>query len=292
MFFEYVLRIVLLLLMKMIRILLITFLAISTLLYSADRKGLHQIEKEKHPSKKEVVDIDKIKKAAPLAAPVYTLNKGVMGYHPYWAGKDDYLNYDYRALSVLAYFDYALDTSDGSYTTIHGWESSEVIDHAHMQGVKVILTVTNFGYDNNDAFLNDTNKQNNFIEIITDLIEKRGGDGVNIDFESVRSSQKQNLTNFMEKLSVYMRARIPEAEISMAMPSVDWNNAWDYKALGEICDYLMPMCYNYYYSGSQNAGPVSPLEGGSYNIKRTIQSYINTGGASRKNLDGPALVRV
>ena len=49
--------------------------------------------------------------------------------------------------------------------------------------------------------------------------------------------------------------------ITMATPAIDWSNAWDYESLAEITDGLFIMGYNYFYSGSSNAGPVAPLGG-------------------------------
>ena len=37
-----------------------------------------------------------------------------------------------------------------------------------------------------------------------------------------------------------------------------WGGAWDYRALGEACDYVCIMCYDYHWSGSE-AGPIGPL---------------------------------
>lgn len=255
-------------------------------LSAAEHIGIHQLEQIKHSGanknqkklrpheKKNAVNSD------------FNLSHEVMGYHPYWVASDQYLYYDYDALAVLAYFDYELDTANGSYTTIHGWETTPLIDYAHERGVKVILTVTNFGYDKNDAFLNFPDKWDAFNKTITDLIEDRGGDGVNIDFENVRASQKAKVVAFMQKFSAYMRNRLPEAEISMATPSVDWTSAWDYKALAECCDYLMPMCYGYHWKGSENAGAVATLKGGVYNIQNTVKAYLDAGVPKEKLLIG------
>ncbi len=203
--------------------------------------------------------------------------KIVFGYHPYWADKDAYLYYDYNVLTHLAYFSYEIDTATGSYKTVNGWNKTPMIAYAHERGVKVVLGVTNFGNSRNTAFLSDTNKQNRFIDSVIVLLTRYDGDGVNMDLESVPGSQRTNLVGFMKKLYTRVKAVLPEAEISVASPAVDWSKAWDYKALSQWLDYFMIMCYDYYWSGSTTAGPVSPLTGGSYNVTNTINSYLKAG---------------
>tara|TARA_B100000427_G_scaffold150912_1_gene125643 strand:- start:703 stop:1440 length:738 start_codon:yes stop_codon:yes gene_type:complete len=63
--------------------------------------------------------------------------------------------------------------------------------------------------------------------------------------------------------------------ITMATPAVDWSNAWDYESLAEITDGLFIMGYNYFYSGSSSAGPVSPLGGYYYDIEYSVDDYID-----------------
>jgi GH18 family chitinase len=83
-----------------------------------------------------------------------------------------------------------------------------------------------------------------------------------------------------------IKAELPDAEISMDTPAVDWSGAWDLKKLSELCDYLIVMGYNYYWSGSSTAGPVAPLDGESYNVTKTVITYLNAGVAPEKLLLG------
>jgi hypothetical protein len=72
----------------------------------------------------------------------------------------------------------------------------------------------------------------------------------------------------------------------MATPAVDWSNAWNLWALSKLCDYLIVMGYDYYWSGSSTAGPVAPLEGESYSVTKTIETYLNAGVAPEKLMLG------
>ena len=211
----------------------------------------------------------------------------VYGWHPYWASDTAYLHYDYSVLTHIAYFSYEVDPETGYYTTLRGWDSTPVIGYAHQHGVKVMLTVTNFGSDRNIAILTDTVKQWNLINTLIDQLKMRNGDGVNFDFETVPASMKANMVSFCRRAARGIRAELPQAEISLATPAVNWSDGWDLDALADICDYLIMMGYNYYWSGSSTAGPVAPLTGENYNITRSVrEDYLDAGVPASKLLLG------
>jgi len=222
-------------------------------------------------------------KAGEKPAPLTVIKNGgentmVFGWHPYWASPAAFTHYDYDVLTHIAYFSYEVDTATGGYTTLRGWDTTSVISYAHQRGVKVILTVTNFGSARNTALLTDTVKQWNLINNLAFQLQSRNGDGVNFDFESVPSAQKANMVSFCRRAVRGIRSALPSAEISLATPAVNWSDGWDLAALAGICDYLIMMGYNYYWSGSSTAGPVAPVSGENYNITRSLnEDYINDG---------------
>jgi spore germination protein YaaH len=253
------------------------------------RKSIHQLEAESHRHDS-TIDAP----ALPIPAPRYwrpleknaALSKRVYGWYPYWLSSTAYQALDYVSLSHIAYFSYETDITSGGYLTVHDWNTTPLIAYAHDRGIKVTLTVTNFGYDDNDALLSDTVKQNLMIANLVTLLKTRNGDGVNFDLESVRGTQRANLVAFMRRASLRIKSELPDAEISMATPAVDWSNGWDYAQLSQICDYLIVMGYDYYWGGSTTAGPVAPLAGESYNVTRTVDTYLSAGVAPGRLLLG------
>jgi spore germination protein YaaH len=216
-----------------------------------------------------------------------TLTHKIYGWHPYWAGSTAYLYYDYAALSHIAYFSYEVDTATGGYTTLRGWDTTPIISYAHSRGVKVTLTVTNFGTAPNTEILTDTVKQWNLINTVINQLQSRNGDGVNFDFESVPAVQKANMVSFCRRAVRGIKAALPAAEISLATPAVNWSDGWDLGALAGICDYLIMMGYNYYWSGSSTAGPVAPVSGENYHIVKSINDdYLADGVPAGKLLLG------
>ncbi|MBF8297077.1 MAG: hypothetical protein HW389_3622 [Bacteroidetes bacterium] len=245
----------------------------------AGHKSIHQLESELHRNDPVTVTEEPpvVVPFLPKAGGASALARKVYGWHPYWASSGAYQSYDYGALSHIAYFSYETDTATGGYTTIRSWNTTPIIAYAHQRGVKVALTVTNFGYDQNDKLLSDTVKQERMITTLISLLKSRSGDGVNFDLELVLNTQRANLVSFMRRASTRIKAEIPLAEISMATPAVDWSGSWDFAQLAQVCDYLIVMGYAYYYGGSSTAGPVAPLAGENYNITRTIDTYLAVG---------------
>ncbi|HUW93802.1 MAG TPA: glycosyl hydrolase family 18 protein, partial [Bacteroidales bacterium] len=142
------------------------------------------------------------------------------------------------------------------------------------------------GAARNTELLTDTVKQRFLLTTLVQLLKSRNGDGVNFDFESVPAAQKANMVDFCRRAVRMIKAELPAAEISLATPAVDWSSAWDYRALAGICDYLIIMGYNYYWSGSSTAGPVAPLTGETYNVTRSVDTYLNAGVPPEKLLLG------
>jgi len=245
------------------------------------RKGIHQVESEYYSTLYgKDQPYDEKGTAFPsdlIISPSKALQKKVLGWHPYWASSSAHLSYNYNVLSHIAYFSYEVDTATGGYTTIRGWNSTPVIDFAHERGVKVLLTVTNFGTAKNTEILSDTVKQKLMLQTLITLLKDRNGDGVNFDLESVSFSQRSNLVNFIKMAVTMIKNEIPSAEISMATPAVDWNNSFNLAALSGLCDYLIVMGYNYYWSTSTTAGPVAPLSGETYTVVHTLDTYLNSG---------------
>jgi len=213
------------------------------------------------------------------------LTHKVIGYLPYWE-YDSYPYLDYTLLSEINYFSAELNEF-GNIINDHNWENINFIDYAQSYGVKVKLCATLFNSNSLESLLSNSSYRTNAINNLLNKVLSRNADGVDINFEQVPSNQRENLVIFMQELSNTFHENMEDPIISMATPAIDWSNAWDYNALAEICDGLFIMGYNYFFSGSENAGPVSPLGGYFYDLDYTIQDYIyKTGNQSEKLILG------
>jgi spore germination protein YaaH len=205
------------------------------------------------------------------------LTHTVFGYHPYWIHDSIAQHYRLELLSHMAYFSAEVDPVTGELLTNRGWLTAPVVDRALAAGVKVQLAVTNFGAENSRTLLQSPAARDTLIRRLIELVRLRGANGLAIDFEAVPGDQRDNLTSFFADLSGRLHAELPNAEISAAIPAVDWSNSWDAAALAQYIDIVFVMCYDYSWSGSTVAGPVSPIGGMTYNVDRSLTTWLQNG---------------
>lgn len=215
------------------------------------------------------------------------VQKQVFGFHPYWLTNNEYQRYRYDLLTTIAYF--ALELNDqGKIIDYNGWPDTALIEKAHANGVKVVVVVSNFNANQITSFLSDSDAQSLAIENILASIKNSAADGVNIDFENMDVSQRENFVEFITDLSLAFHGQSPALDVSIDVPAVDWSGAYNIQELADVADSLVIMGYDYHYKKSAEAGPVSPLESGSiwpwYNITNTVQSYIQESGGQPQKI--------
>ena len=214
-----------------------------------------------------------------------SLSHEVIGYLPYWE-YSSYVNIDYNLISCINYFSAELNEF-GDIINNHNWNNINIVEYAHTRGVKVKLCATLFGSSELTTLLSSQTNRNNAINNLVTLVTDKDADGIDIDFELLPLSQRDNLVIFMQELSQAFHDNMDDPIITMATPAIDWSNAWDYNALAQITDGLFIMAYNYFYSGSSTAGPVSPLGNYFYDIDYTVNDYITkTNGQTDKLILG------
>ncbi len=196
----------------------------------------------------------------------------IFGYHPYWMGTS-WENYNFDLISTLAYFSAEVN-SDGTLSDLHGWPVTSLINEAHAHGTDVVLCATLFNTNDLETLLSNPTYRQTLINNLIEQVQAGNADGVNIDFESFPASQKENMVTFITDLTTEFHTQIPGSQVTLAMPAVDWNNAWDYNALATISDGLFIMGYGYHWSGSSTTGPISPLTGPGYTLTWTIFDYL------------------
>ncbi len=191
----------------------------------------------------------------------------VYGFLPDWEYQNNYHNYlRYDLLTHLACFDFTVN-DNGSMNNPSGWPWTNLINTAHSNGVKVILTAVSFDADLISSLIDNESVRNTFFNGIKSKVITYQLDGVNIDFESLNNADKGDRINgFMAKLRAFMDTEIPGKELSYATPAVNWGDRWKFDDLAESCDHLFIMGYSYYGSWSGSTGPCAPYDGGSNNI--------------------------
>ena len=271
----------------------ITFFLFITVL-PQEHKSIHEMESDyynKHPEEIIVENNNHIYKNPPyeITGQLSTTHR-VYGFHPYWVSDATASGYHFNLLSHVAYFSAEVDTAvttTGGFMTTHNWSSTQVVNYCKANALKIHLTITMFARHDR-VIANATNRTNLAINILNQ-IKLRDADGANIDFEAVSSSQAANYRLFINELGTLLKAN--NLELAICIPAVDWSGIYTstfFSTNNSVVDYYFLMAYDYYYSGSSTAGPISPLTTGTsiYHVTRSINSYLAAGATAGKLLAG------
>ncbi len=213
------------------------------------------------------------------------LNKKVLGWHPYWNGST-YTNYQWNLLSDLVYFDYSVSPTTGANTNASfAWSTASVVTVAKANNTKIHICATLFS--GHSSFWASSTAQTTLITNLVSLLNARGGNGINIDFEGMGNADNAPFVTFMTNLNNALNTANPNYQLSVCLYAVDWGTAFNIPALNSLVDFYTIMGYDYYYSGSATAGPTAPL----YNFETTYNytlgksiSYYNKQGAPSSKL--------
>ncbi|MDA3862554.1 MAG: glycosyl hydrolase family 18 protein [Deltaproteobacteria bacterium] len=218
--------------------------------------------------------------------PQKALNTIVYGYLPYWIS--DLSQIRWSDLSHLAYFSVEINSS-GQILDTHGWPDNQLVQTAHNNGVMVELVFTLFSSSAIDTLLASSSARNTLIGNMVDLMESGSADGINIDFEFVPASARDNFTAFLIELRNELNSRGHlNATISFAGPT-GVSDGIDFAAVFDILDYYFIMAYGYHWSGSSYAGPPGKYRvssdwqsAGSLSLLRTLARISKAVGEDRR----------
>lgn len=257
-----------------------------------ERPSIHQIESEyfkRHPELVGTVGAIPAQLLKTPAAAIPVTNKIIYGFHPYWVSTSSAQNYQYDLLSHVAYFDAEAD-ANGGFSTTQGWATTSVVNTVKAAGRKVHLTITMFA--NHELVLNNATKRGLLVKNIVTEMNRRGGDGVNIDFESMPSTVEAGWKTFVVHLGDTLK--LLGKELVVELPAVDWRgNLFDadfFSRTQSRVDYYFLMAYDYWWKGSSTAGPVAPLQSRSvttsWHAVRSILTYLAKGCLPEKLIAG------
>lgn len=160
-------------------------------------------------------------------------------------------------LSELPIFSYGFTVS-GELIPPY-WDDTWMIALAQQSGVQPVLTLTPFGPDgrfSNQLISSVVNNQasiDNLIQNMLQLMQQKGYQGVDIDFEYILAQDRDAFTSFVWQVAEAMRGNGYHTSVALApKTSADQRGVLyegkDYRALGEAADHLLLMTYEWGYT--------------------------------------------
>jgi spore germination protein YaaH/flagellar hook assembly protein FlgD len=220
------------------------------------------------------------------------LKREVFGFLPYWELTDSSTTLDWEKLSTVAYFgvgasktgDLQRTNSDGS-TSVgwSGWTSARmtgVIEAAHANGARVVLTVQSFawtsaGADRQKKLLGSSANRANLARQIAAAVRDRGADGVNLDFEPIAATYADEFAALVRKV----RTELDKVHrgYQLTFDATGWIGNYpieDGTASG-AADAVIIMGYDYRTASSATVGSIAPLGGPTYDVRDTLDAYLS-----------------
>lgn len=178
---------------------------------------------------------------------------------------DEVLDESLLYLSYIGIFSYGF-TEEGALIPV---DDERLLESANGAGVKPMLVLTPFGSDGNfsnilvNTLMENEEVQTTIIENLYNTVLDRGYSGVNVDFEYILAEDKDRYVEFIRKLKERFREDNLLVSVCLApKTSVDQQGLLyegiDYRALGEVADYVFCMTYEWGYTYGPNMA-VSPI---------------------------------
>lgn len=143
---------------------------------------------------------------------------------------------------------------------------------AHEQGYQVWGLITNgFSQSRTRAFLPYAGKRESIIRQLLYYAELYDLDGINLDFESMYLSEKDDYVTLARELTPLAHAQglVVSVDVTFLSTSELWSRCFDRPALSNIVDYVMVMAYDEH-TGWSDPGSVGSLGWVEYGLARLL----------------------
>ena len=179
----------------------------------------------------------------------------VFGWHPYWAEKAVGM-YDYELLTMVSYFGYEFNASDGKVRNEFGWSSTKLHENARKAGSPVNIYLTVFSYDSTDTFLKNDVAMIQLVDDVDSLLAKKNAHGVTLDFQNISANYSDKYLMLLKRFSEILKPK--NREILVVIPAADPESVYPVNEMAEYFDYLIVMGYDFHGRGEKK-GPFSVL---------------------------------
>jgi chitinase len=165
---------------------------------------------------------------------------------------------DYQDLSYIV-MSFIYPNADGSISTDSWFLNPTLVQTAHQNSVKVLVSVGGFGGSGGfSPMAADTAARSKFVNNLVNFCLNNNFDGADLDWEYPTAADRNNFTSLCEQIrEAFNKANI--SILSAAISSQDWNNAYDIAQLKNYLDWFGIMTYDYYGTWETTSGNDSPL---------------------------------
>jgi spore germination protein len=144
---------------------------------------------------------------------------------------------------------------------------NDLMTYCTENNIRVLPTIGSYDFDSVSASLASEDSYKRQIDTIVSEIEKYNFDGIDLDYEMVRTSDKENFLKFLQELGQELEERDKILSVTVF---AQWEGATyedheetravqDYAEVGKYAHEVRIMAYDYTLQSSKTPGPVGPL---------------------------------
>lgn len=166
-----------------------------------------------------------------------------------------------------------VDEGQGELDINIGEAGKNYIEWAHSKGYKVWPFISNNGYKiTTSEILNDYKLRESLINRIVKIAIENNLDGINIDFENIKSSDKEMFSRFIIELAPRLKeyGKVLSVDVTAPDGSEDWSMCYDRYKIGKVADYIIFMAYDQYGLSSTTAGTTAGADWVEVNIRKFL----------------------
>lgn len=162
-------------------------------------------------------------------------------------------------INVIAPTWFTLSDNEGNYESL---ASKSYVEKAHEKGLQVWAVVDNFSKEcsqnvQSEVLLSQTSVRRKLIDRLMEEADTYGFDGINLDFESLKSEAGVHYIQFIRELSVFCRRKGLVLSVDNYVPA-PYNRFYNQREQGAVADYVIIMGYDEHYAGG-DIGSVSSI---------------------------------
>lgn len=170
-------------------------------------------------------------------------------------------------VNVLAPTWYSVTDSLGSMSC---YASAGLVNKMHQRGTDVWALVSDFDTNVDFAALYSSKKaRTNMVNTLINDAEKYGFDGINLDFENIKSAYAKDYLQFVRELSIACERKGLVLSTDNYKPEA-YNRCYNLKEQSRFVDYVIVMAYDEHYAGT-DAGSVASLPFVKEAVEATVQ---------------------
>lgn len=199
----------------------------------------------------------------------------VIGWIPYWDQANAWQSFkkNVSKIDYVSVFWYRIDENGNLGSYKGAVEDKSIIEFAHKNGVLALALVANLNetgdgtwdFQRVDKVISTKQARSKHIKDLIDLVEKNNFDGIDIDYESLKTSQKEDFAQFIKELSKELHLRNKLLGVAIHPKTSEDNpledngsQAQDLRKIARYADQLYFMTYLEHGAFSE-PGPIGSL---------------------------------